>query len=614
MKNLWVLLLPLLLIFNSCKMMKNAENASVNSEKAANTTEPLAYMSVSGGSEDAVARAIEDVKNAKSFDLKARTMGSFIKSMYNQVSFQVANTRFLNYNAFYEAKLIDDMKTLRRLATEFMPKSGKYNVTNVKGNDGNIKALAAALHLKNPWCEHAHSQIRPMACRSMLDIIHDGFKAIYVDKIPESKLPVYYKVLTRKSGEEAFLYLLELRVKFLPLIGIAHVSHLHKNLYSKLKMVLFDWSPDFYGSSPIKEAAFKGTREITELENESDDIRRELQKVDYEIVRLENNQLTEQELEEESSKIKNLRAEIAIVSGKLNVVETQIWQNQMSTINEVETAQLVDLAVDEKLLKAQSKSQNELKSINKKLEQKQVKLEELESQERRPRKVTKLKEQIAELKIEKLNTEHELSLFKHKINNPGKGFKLSEDLSAEANELEKEYSELSKQLVDKNEKLKEEVYSQYEVILKNRKKESQKLQSKLAKLRIDLNKQEDQNQENVEKAKVKIQKTQKKKRGDIDPSEADIDYFGLVKNYVVTEREFLRSLKVKDGYGRYVVERPLRYAELPGIVLKLLRNLNMEELKSVPEMEFEKIGINYQELGEFEDSIQNLISNSDYKE
>ncbi len=607
MKFLFLALLPLV----SCKMMDNAEKAANNSEKAAFTTEALSYMSQSGGSEDQVKKAMVEVNEWEKFDMKARTMAAFLKSLHNQVSTEVYKTRFINYKDFYYAKLVDDIKTVRRLATEFMPEDGKFHVTNTKGNHGNIKALAAALHEKNPWCEHVSDSIKPIACKSMLDHIHDAFEAHYIQGIPQEDLPVHQKVVFRYEGQKVFLYMLELRVKFLPLIGIAHVSRVKEGLVNKIKTLLTDWVPDFFGADLITKEARESQLLLDGLFKEQNTIKQELAEVNSELIRI-GEQGYEPNIRRKLRRLESIDYQIDEANVYLG-----IYQNESAKINDE-----ISL-LNEKKMNATFKKESFENQRDKYL----AKLESLEDN------LERFGDKMSQDLLAMDNGE-EVS-FKKKMKNSQKILRLNlkkRDLEEDIKEYQ-DYVEQTEEVyvpessylklanvergLREQESLLTRLEDQRKTLLEGsilNMPDRKKLTEKLDKLRVKVNKAHIHNQEMVKKTVAKVEDNESKELGKLAHSAADIDYFGIVTGYVVQEREFLRGIKVNRGYGIYNVEVPLRNANLSPIVLKILKNLDFQKLRQAKDFELESAHIERKNLDLFEETVKDLIENARYSE
>jgi hypothetical protein len=237
-----------LLLSTSCKMMENAEKAAVNSKKAADNSESIKELSasfyisaVTGGSEDTRREALAEMKNAESFDLKARYASSFIKAQtYQLISPIMKNISVGDFERLYNDALLEDIPIVARAIAECMPKKEKFKVISTKGCDGDVKAIAVSLQEKNKlyYQFSGHENIEML---SMLDIVMDAFTAHYIEKRTlEDLTEVQKKVLYYRRE---FLYALELRHKFLPLVAISKISEINTGTVKKLKMIFKSWSP-----------------------------------------------------------------------------------------------------------------------------------------------------------------------------------------------------------------------------------------------------------------------------------------------------------------------------------------------------------------------------------
>jgi ribosome-associated translation inhibitor RaiA len=453
MKNL-VYLLVLTLAFVGCSIKENSEKAvensglaADNSYKAASTSELLYYASHAGATEISRRDAKRSLKEAKEFDEKARYAASFYKSLSFQSLNKVEATQTLDYNSYRDKVLRDDVKIIRRLAKDLMPSSRKFKVTSLKGDNGSIKALAAAMHQKHPICEEAAAALGH-ECLSFLDYVHEALYLYYVEGKKPSELKDYQRVIVRRSGLQAFLYMLELRVKFLPMIAIAQVSQLNEGLLPKIKMILGKWRTD-YGALDAY------TQKSIELTAQEDEI----------------------ELDVAKTGIKKWK-----LQDELRVVEADIAR--------------------------------------------------IESEQ------DELSKQLDEGKVTDADYENEINISDSNL----------EKLEAERNSIENKIAKLEKKIESRT--------SDHQVASAKNNKKMKKIETKEA-------------------------KEQRKKIGYVKASEEDLYYFIDVLEKVVEDRDFLRSIEVKKGSGRFTKSAPLRNADLPGIVVRLLKNLQYDDLEEL---------------------------------
>ncbi len=266
-------LFALLVLSSSCKMMENAEKAANNSEKAANNSDTLRdlstslYMSaVSGGSEDSRREALEQMESAESFDLKARYAASFIKSQtYQLINPMISKIEVGDFNRFFTDSLLEDIPIIARSIAENMPKGYKFKVSSTAGKDGNVKAIAVALHETNKLY-YQFSGNQNIKMQSILDIVMDALHAFYVEKKSIDELTEVQKRVLYYRKE--FLYALEIRHKFLPLVAIAKISELNSSLNDKVSMLLRQWNVQMVDRNEFPEnenglvADTKGNKKI----------------------------------------------------------------------------------------------------------------------------------------------------------------------------------------------------------------------------------------------------------------------------------------------------------------------------------------------------------------
>ena len=460
-------ILSVLFFFCSCGIKENSEkavenaaiaaensgNAAKSSYKAASASEILYYSAQAGGAEESMKMAIRDMRDSKGFDLKARFAGSFIKSLSHQTLMDIANRKFVNLDEYYEYKLTDDIKSIRRLATEFLDPKRKFKVAETKGDAGNLKALASALHLKNPLCRTV-PELRGR-CQSPLDVIHRAFTDYYQNNTRFENLKAHQKIIIREK--EVFLTLSELRVKFLPLIALSKVSKLNDGLLSTIKMYIGKWSPGFLGNS------FADRQAVENIESES----------------------------EQREKISELEKIVALAQGELAQTLLQI--------------------------------------------------EARREQGKRP------------------------------------GLRLKRRQASAKRNLTKQKRRLQKAT-----------------------KALQKLLTK--------------NKKAFEKAIERDRETQKKMYGDWTPGTANIDFFGLVKDQVVTERDFLRGMKIVVGQAPYQKVIPLRYAEMPNLVRKIIDNMDLNQIETLNINALEGRDITANDLSDFKRQLEDLRVEADYNE
>jgi hypothetical protein len=228
----------------SCNILKsmesakeNAEKAALNSEKAACSSEIIYYIGQGGGTEEAKRNVRKAMGESRTFDEKARHAASFMKSLTNQSLLKIKNPCALKtYETYKEKILKDDIAIVGRLITE-LKKSNKYNITKTKGLHGDVKAVAAAIHKTNSFCEEVHGE----NCKSIYDIVTETLVKYHVMGYKRSELNTYEREVL--IYEDEFLFVLELRAKFLPLIAMSQVSELNDSLLKKAKMLLKDWKP-----------------------------------------------------------------------------------------------------------------------------------------------------------------------------------------------------------------------------------------------------------------------------------------------------------------------------------------------------------------------------------
>ncbi len=471
-----------LIVLTSCELKENSEKAANNSEKAALTSEQLYYANQAGGSEASRKEAVTAMKESKEFDHKARYAVSFMKALSSQTLSQVHKTAYFDYNQYREAVLLDDVKIVRRLAKEFMGNNREFKVTNVKGNNGNIKALAAALHYNHPICEAVAAR-QGYTCQSMHDIIKEAFYLYYVEGKKPSQLKDYQRAIVRRSGREAFLYMLELRVKFLPLIAIAQISKIKKSLYSKVKMIIGDWEPDYESSDAVSEILQEGNDKY------------ELAVDSVERAKFKENVFW--------SELKNIENELAEVEKSIEGLERAGERNEMGPDEFDEQYEILD------------KKQDKLFS-----------------------KQAKVLQKVAKAKIK-------YSKYQEKAD------KIDEDYST---------------------------------------REAPK----------------------TKKALIQDANVQQKKLNYLDASDEDFQYFSDVIEKAVEDRDFLRSIKITKGVGRYKIQVPLRNADLPGIVVRLLNNMDLSELRSASGEELESVGYKSRDIDSFLNTVDDLKNNAYY--
>lgn len=288
----------LCVLSTSCKMMENAEQAAKNSGRAADNSDTLRdlstslYMSaLSGGSEDSRREALKMMEESESFDLKARYAASFIKSQtYQLINPMLKNISVGDFNRFFNDALLEDIPIVARAIAENMPKGGQFKVTKTKGTDGNVKAIAVALHETNKLY-YQFSGVENIKMLSILDVVMDALRAHYVEKKSLSQLTEVQKKVLYYRRE--FLYAIELRHKFLPLVAVAKVSELNSSTVAKIRMLLGSWSP-VVGAEDATEAEYNAaiaqaaqTEEATLTEKEKKKRAREIKKLEKEYAKQE---------------------------------------------------------------------------------------------------------------------------------------------------------------------------------------------------------------------------------------------------------------------------------------------------------------------------------------
>ncbi|MBL7665253.1 MAG: hypothetical protein JNM93_08975 [Bacteriovoracaceae bacterium] len=265
--------LPIVLVLSvlavSCNALKeageNAEKSAQNSGRAAGTGESLHYGAQSKESDASFSEYENKMINADEMAQKTRYAASMIKSLTYQTIYKLDAMKFMTdeqFEAYYDLKLTEDVNKVWRVINENRPSSGKFEISKMKGKDGNIKAIALALHEINPLCEVVAGPKIGRQC-SMLEIIKDAYRAKYVEGKSVEELKDYQKVITR--NEKEFIYILDLRVKFLPMVAIKQISNLDDGLFTKVSMLLSSWTPNFLADEEYNNEAADSLGKLEEL-------------------------------------------------------------------------------------------------------------------------------------------------------------------------------------------------------------------------------------------------------------------------------------------------------------------------------------------------------------
>ncbi len=260
--RLAILALPVFLLTSACSVKKNmddmhkktiqmAETTERLEESTAETKDILAWVSIvqkQGGGFDIRHTAFESMTNAETLNMKLAQA----KAFYFAFDFQIASyaeVEGADLRALRDELIALNVAELGKMVPELLPEGRnrfKLNATNKDDKNLSVMALAATLHEINPL-QGPQSAAVGLTPISVYDIIAEGLSkknALDSGRASIESLSRPSREILRE--EQVFTFLLQLRLRALPVIALARISNVQENnFFENIGMSLFGWEPNF---------------------------------------------------------------------------------------------------------------------------------------------------------------------------------------------------------------------------------------------------------------------------------------------------------------------------------------------------------------------------------